>query len=102
MFFLYRLAPLCAPRLICGAHRPEAILRRPRSAFYYLQLLSSFAHPGHGTPPRLVSEDPGRSTATLSVCGVWIRDHAGAFPPADQRAGAGRSVGGDESGETEV
>ena len=51
---------------------------------------------------RLLSQDPGRNPATLSVRGVWIRDHARAFPSLDQPAGEGRSVGGDESLEKEV
>src|SRR5439155_11899474 len=42
------------------------------------------------------------SKPTLPVRSLWIRDHAGAVPLTDQRAGEGQSFGGDESRKAEV
>src|SRR5206468_12026775 len=65
-----------------------------------LQLLSTAALAKYTAPAHLVSGNSGAGAATVHLRGGRLRGHAGAFPSADQRAGAGKSFYRDAGSKT--
>src|SRR5207253_734476 len=79
-------------RLACShAEAPSSLLRIKILALRHFQLLSTAALAKYTAPAHLVSGNSGAGAATVHLRGGRLRGHAGAFPSADQRAGAGKS-----------
>ena len=69
------------------------------SALRYLPLLPPPCLAGHGGAARPVAEDSGVGPGLLSLHRGRLRGDARACPLADERAGGGRCLGGEEGGE---
>src|SRR6266550_3657168 len=88
-------------RLACShAEAPSSLLRIRILALHHFQLLSTAALAKYPAPAHLVSGNSGAGAATVHLRGGRLRGHAGAFPSADQRAGAGKSFYRDAGSKT--
>src|SRR5260221_1472666 len=87
---------------VANADQPASLLRRWIPSLHHYQLLSAKSTAGHAAESRSVSRSHGAGAALARCRGGWIRSDARARSSFVQRAGARRSLGGDEGPETVV
>ncbi len=82
--------------------RSGALVWRARPALHNLQLLSTPSGAWQRRAPRPVSAGLGARPAKVSLCRNRLRGNARTFPSSDNRAGAGKSFRGNESGQRAI
>ncbi len=98
--FIRHIAARIALVASSHAEAPSSLLRIRILALHHFQLLSTAALAKYTAPAHLVSGNSGAGAATVHLRGGRLRGHAGAFPSADQRAGAGKSFYRDAGSKT--